>query len=241
MIKKIEGIVENSHGEKLRKLFNEYDVDILSIEKANFLNSFKCRLPFEDRVEYRVTLGEIFTFEKFLYNNDMEDLLPEFRKRKNVLRSEALEMCERYTVEKFGKESWEKYTLPDVKSLNTVRSVSNQSLIFSIFSKSDIQLDDLAKAYAWQCAYLYFFILKKTAKVIYSGAITESHEVLHEINATQFLDMTKCNMSNKTIKTINDVTYRLYKDAKFFYELCGYFEEAKMNYSHFIKRVERIK
>jgi len=223
--------------EKLKSLFNSYGLDIFEIVKGNFLNGWKARLPFEEGTEYRVTVGEIFNFKMLIVQNDLEDLLPKLRLMKSI--DAALILCKNHYIENHGQEDYDKYLLPDVKKLDSVQKV-NQQLEFSIFADGEIDAEGL-KMCAWQSAYLYFSVLKKSVKDIYSGHICESSSIISLKKFSKFLNTTGCEITNDVIHKVDLITYRLYKDSKFFYELKDYFDDSKLDYSQFVKSMERIR
>lgn len=222
-------VAAKSYSRAYREIFQSYGLDILKIEKEEYLSGrhFQCRLPFENETEYRVTLGHIFSME------DVEDwhnctTVEEHLKKYPTSPTDDLEK--------------------DLKRIGEIEKIQDERLEFSFFLPKGAKVDkkdnkELFHLAAWGSAAVYMTILKNSIDNTYDGHIHDADEIYHEERLGVFLELIGAKISNRNVNDLTGYAYRLYKDSKFFYELQTHISDkyGKTSYDNLIQELLNVK
>lgn len=231
-----------------RKLFRKYELDIHQFQEQSFLTHmglFPCEF---DSNETRVTLGKILTLDwlKDLYNE--HDSLESYDEE---YKSDLAKVKEKIKNKEYRRKVDEKAAVANIKKqredfLSDLGKVgqtdeTDQSLTFSIFCKNYDKHFSLKSEsdleYVYETAYNYMSFLVSTCPKVYKEIVedifSEDVETFKDV-----LEQTGVTINNDNIEYIKDVSYRLYKDSKFFMELEDFL--GKGTYEQFIRDFEYI-
>lgn len=223
----------NAEGLITRKLFRKYGLDVLNFNARNYLVPDNLFPNERDHFEVRVVLGRLCDMDWFKSQYDC------------TTAKQYIEMYKSEPDVDFIKD------LDRAKKKKHVMDTDGRSLEFSVFTKKfDGEDDDTGMMlsisskddilYAFEQAYCYMKFLMDTMPKIYKKALSTEYmsAFLDETNEFKaVLEQTGVKITNSNIEYIPDLSYRLYRDSKFFYELS---EQLGDKYDEFIEEFEFI-
>lgn len=225
-------------GKKVRKLFKKYGLDIYRFEERDFLSPHHL-FPYEKKCkEVRVHLGSICTLE---WLEDLYGLksLEEYDKEN--------ENCKFLDPKKRREEFIKDLNCTEKKLVREI----DESLTFSIFIKFDENGDDRHLSikkekdilYAFESAYFYMSFLMSCAPKVYGKGYGDDIFLDDIESFKEILEFSDIQINNTNIEIIPEISYRIYKDHKFFYELSDYlkietFEQFINDFEHIINNPE---
>lgn len=184
-------------GSKVLEMLEEHGLTVTSYDKGDFLRSHKILIADEPSfIEYRVRLGKLIYWDDFLENNG-------------------------YTVEEFDKLSKkEKKSLED--NYADERIDDDGEMEFSVFLPLTIKTNIIEAALSDASNYLK--ILHKTYPDVIKGYVENSFlsDTTETIN---FINAHKIKITNKNLDDVATISYRLYKDSKFFGAVSNIFDD----------------
>jgi len=236
-----------------RKLFRKYDLDVHEIEERTFLSPHYV-LPCEtDCKEVRITLGKLCTLDwvnEWYGHNNVGDYDKEHNEKKSEIEKTAKEA---YPKDTKKRKAW---LTPTLKALNDSRQdflkhldlaqrgktyESEYGWTFSIFLRDEdkhLSLnseEDILLIY--ESAYYYMIFLHNHCKKAYE----EHCEDIFKDDLDIFKDVLEgldLQINNDNLEKISEISYRIYKDSKFFYELKDHLGNG--SYDQFIRDFEYI-
>lgn len=242
----------NIEGEIIRKLFRKYGLDIHEIYELTFLSPTNL-LPNEIGCkEIRVSLGKIIT-KDYLMDYYEHDNLESYDKEYHNLRmsdhkkrSESIkDLKDRKKWLKSAVLSSENVRNDFIKKISLLGKTYESEYIwtFSIFLRDENRHLSLQKESdvleIYESVYWYLSFLNICCEDVYK--CTNKCEDIFKYDIDNFksiLEELDLHITNKNLERIQQISYRLYKDSKFFYELKEHL--GKGTYEQFIRDFEYI-
>ena len=239
-------------GKLVRQLFRKYKLDVHETEENREYLSPNNLLPGEIGCkEIRVSLGYTCTLE-WMKDWHGYDNLVDFDKEYNEKVAEKKEQAKGIKDLKVSK-NWLKPTLETLKKdrdrfINDLElSINNQTRegescwMFSIFLRDhDRHLSVKKEAdllYIYDAAYHYMSFLVSCCPDVYKQYCEDifKEDLDTFKNILEFLDI---QITNENLDRIWELSYRFYRDSKFFYELRDFMHDG--TYDQFIRDFEYI-
>jgi hypothetical protein len=212
------------------KLFKKYKLKIKEFSYHGYICDNE-RFPNEKKFrEVRVELGQI---------HDKEHL-------KDMYGCDSLNTYNSNLDNYYRDKNSLKYFKEDLKKVeNEIPYKVDNNLEFSFFIKYEedliLSIDNMNYVYqAYESAFFYMSFLMSTMSQVYNEKRFDYLSAFIEFTDSykDVLSYIDLNITNNNIEDVQSISYRLYKDYKFFYELREYLREG--TYEQFIYDFEYI-
>jgi hypothetical protein len=233
----------SKESEITRKLFRKYDLDLFDVTKRDFLNPNNIFPMERDCSEFRATFGTVKTIE----------WLQEMYNEHDTLESYDKDFKE--SVQNYKNSGWPKKNIKEhidnlkkvrqefINDLETIGTTfeNDAYLTFSFFCKNEDRYFSLKEEkdieFIYEAAYYYMRFLRSTCDCVYKSICEDLFKEDVELFKS-VLEESGITINNDNIDYLSDISYRLYKDSKFFMSLEDHLGQG--SYEQFIRDFEYI-